>query len=99
MTSQVLSEQELRKLCKLARLNPELEDLQGLQQHFSKMLAYMEELRSVDLGDLDVLGQAAAGAGHLRPDEPGQSLPSDQTFANTKNEEFGHFAIPKVIGG
>jgi aspartyl-tRNA(Asn)/glutamyl-tRNA(Gln) amidotransferase subunit C len=99
MTAQVLTEQELRKLCKLARLNPELEDLQGLQQHFSKMLAYMEELRSVDLGDLDVLGAAAEGAGHLRPDVPVESLESTQTFANTQNEEFGHFTIPKVIGG
>jgi aspartyl-tRNA(Asn)/glutamyl-tRNA(Gln) amidotransferase subunit C len=94
-----ISEQELRKLCKLARLNPEKEDLAGLAQHFDKMLGHMEALRALDLADVEPLANLDADAGHLRPDVPGESLGRAEVFANTPHEEYGHFSIPKVIGG
>lgn len=94
-----ISHEELRKLCKLARLNPELENLDGLAQHFEKMLSYMDELRSLDLAEVEPLIRLDEIEGHLRVDVAAQSLAHEQTFANAPQEEFNHFAIPKVIGG
>lgn len=94
-----ITHEELRKLCKLARLNPELENLDGLVHHFEKMLSHMDELRSLDLSDVEPLIRLDEIEGHLRQDIASESLKYEQTFANAPVEEFNHFAIPKVIGG
>lgn len=93
-----ISEAELRKLCKLARLNPEKENLGELAHHFEKMLSHMDELRALDLENVEPLIRLDEIEGHLRPDQVASSLDYEQTFANAPQEEFNHFAIPKVIG-
>ena len=93
-----LTTDELRKLCKLARLNPELEDLNALSGHFDRMLGHMDALRALDLSDVEPLIRLDEIEGHLRPDVVHPSLSREEAFRNAPTEEFNHFAIPKVIG-
>ena len=44
----MLTKEELNKLCKLARLDAEQENLEELSVHFEKMIGHMDALGQMD---------------------------------------------------
>lgn len=94
----MISDEDVQKLCKLARLNPEKEDLEMFKKHLSGMLDHMEELRNLDLAEVEPLTRLDESPSILRKDEVKESLPYEKAFHNTQNRDLDHFTIPKVIG-
>ncbi len=94
----MITDQDVLKLCKLSRLNPAMEDVEGLKNHLGNMLSHMEELRQLDLTDVEPLTRLDDSPSILREDQIKESLDKDLTFKNTKYRDLDHFQIPKVIG-
>ena len=94
----MVSDQDVQKLCKLSRLNAEKEDIQGLKKHLEGMISHMEELRELDLSDVEPLTRLDDSPSVLREDVVKESLSKEDAFKNTKFRDLDHFQIPKVIG-
>ncbi len=94
----MITDENVRKLCKLSRLNPEKENLEMFKGHLTGILEHMEELRQLDLTDVEPLTRLDDSPSVLREDVVNESLSLEEAFKNTKNRDLDHFAIPKVIG-
>jgi len=95
----MLSDAEMNKLAKLARLSLDEKDRQEFGSQLEKLLSYMENLQKLDLEDVEPMTGFSAGDVPLRKDEAGESLDRESAFANAPQEDQDHFAIPKVMGG
>ena len=94
----MLTTEEIIKLAKLSRLEVKESEIEGLQQHFSKMLAHMDNLKECNVKGLDPLTTVDEDSGFVREDNQGESFPKEKTFLNAPSVDQDHFAIPKVIG-
>ncbi len=80
-------------------MSPEEADIPGLAKHLDGMLAHMEELRSLDLSEVEPMTGVEDGVMVLREDIPQSGLSAEDAFKNAPAEESDYFVIPKVIGG
>lgn len=94
----MLKPEEIQKLAKLSRLEVKEEEIAGLQQHFEKMLAHMQDLKECNVDGVDPMTTVDEASGFEREDIEGQSYTKDKTFKNAPAVDQNHFAIPKVIG-
>lgn len=94
----MLTKEELNKLCKLARLDAEQENLEELSVHFEKMIGHMDALGQMDLSKIELVEDSASVASGMREDVVTESIGLDKAFLNTDSEDQRHFTIPKVIG-
>lgn len=94
----MLTKEELNKLCKLARLDADQENLEELSVHFEKMIGHMDALGQMDLSKIELVEGTASTASGMREDVVKESLGLDKAFLNTDSEDQRHFTIPKVIG-
>lgn len=94
----MISDQDVKKLCKLSRLNAEKENIPALKKHIEGMLEHMEELRNLDLADVEPLTRLDDSPSRLREDVVKESIDKELAFKNTKHRDLDHFQIPKVIG-
>jgi len=86
---------DIEKLAKLSRLT--LSDAEAVQakERLQALLKLMENLKGLDLKDIEPM--VADAASSLRNDVPTQGFSYEQAFMNAPQEENYHFAIPKVM--
>jgi aspartyl-tRNA(Asn)/glutamyl-tRNA(Gln) amidotransferase subunit C len=94
----MLTKEELNKLCKLARLDAEQENLEELSVHFEKMIGHMDALGQMDLSQIELAEDTTSVSSAMREDVVTESMTLDKAFMNTESEDQRHFTIPKVIG-
>lgn len=95
----MIAEEDVLKLAKLSRLCVEGEDIPKMAKHLAGMLAHMEELRALDLSNVEPMTSVEDGAMELREDIPQEGLSHEEAFKNAPSVDASHFVIPKVIGG
>ena len=94
----MISSEEFQKIAKLARLKISPEEEEAYRKEFSKMIDYMDELKELDLSEVEPMTKVDDNPGFLRKDEVQESLDSEKAFKNAPSVGEGHFTIPKVIG-
>ncbi len=90
--------EEMKKLAKLSRLELSDAELELHRAQFGPILGHIDQLRALDLSNVEPLTGVESLAGVLREDVVHPGLDREQAFRNAPSSEAGHFTIPKVIG-
>jgi len=94
----MLENKDILKLAKLSRLELSEAEVESMKGHLQNMLSHLDELRSLDLTNVEPMTSVDEPLTLLRPDVVGECLSSELTFFNAPRVENEHFVIPKVIG-
>lgn len=94
---QVDREQVLR-MAKLSRLDLTEAEVGKMAGALSQLVTYMDQLKGLDLKDVEPMLAVDTSARALRPDEIVPSLTKEEAFRNAPQVNLDHFSIPKVIG-
>ena len=86
---------DIDKLAKLSRLTLSEKEAAQAGERLQELLKLMENLKGLDLKNVEPMVADAASA--LREDIPSQGFSHEQAFMNAPQEENHYFAIPKVI--
>ena len=92
---------EVQKIADLAKLHFSEAELDAFTAQFQRILDYIEQLRQVDVADVEPTSHVSLTADFekhvLREDEVKSSLPADQSLSNAPDPGSGHFRVPKVL--
>jgi aspartyl-tRNA(Asn)/glutamyl-tRNA(Gln) amidotransferase subunit C len=86
---------DISKLATLSRLTLSEAEAAQAAGRLQDLLKLMENLKELDLKDIEPM--VADAAADLREDVPVQGFSYEQAFINAPSEENHFFAIPKVI--
>ena len=95
--SSKLTEQEVRHVAKLARLNCTDEEVTLFTEQLGAILEYIDQLDELDTTNIEPLAHCLPVHNVLRDDIPQPSLTNDQALANAPQRDGEFFAIPKVL--
>ena len=92
-----ITEQEVEKVAKLARL--ELTDVEkaAFTQQLSQILTHVEKLKQYDTTGVEPTATVLAQSNVFRVDEVRQSLPVAQALANAPESAENFFVVPKIL--
>ncbi len=92
---------EVLKIAGLARLYFGEDELDAFTAQFQRILDYVEQLKQVDVTDIEPTSHVSLTAGFdsgaLRTDMVKPSLPVEESLANAPDANSGHFRVPKVL--
>ncbi|HSW39431.1 MAG TPA: Asp-tRNA(Asn)/Glu-tRNA(Gln) amidotransferase subunit GatC [Acidobacteriota bacterium] len=96
-----ISREEAAKIAALARLHFSEEDLDAFTPQFQRILDYVEQLKEVDVEDIDPTSHVSLSSDFekyiFRKDEVKPSLTAEESLAGAPDQKDGHFRVPKVI--
>ena len=95
--SSKLTEQEVRHVAKLARLNCTDQEVTLFTEQLGAILEYIDQLDELDTTNIEPLAHCLPVHNVLREDVPQPSLTNDQALANAPQRDGEFFAIPKVL--
>lgn len=84
-------------VAKLARLQLSAEETQLFQVQLGQILKYVDELREVDVGDVDSAGQPGASVDVFREDEARDWFTAEEALRNAPRKTNGLFVVTKVL--
>lgn len=95
-----ITEQEVRRVAELARLELAEAELKRMTHDLDEILVHMDKLRELDTADVEPMAQVlfpGAENSTLRADEPRKPLQHEDAMANAPMAGSGHFKVPRVI--
>lgn len=92
------SEQDIRKVALLARLELTPEETRLMATQLSRVLEYMELLGGVDTEGVEPLAHAVEVTNVLREDRVVPSLPRESALANAPHRDEECYRVPAVLG-
>lgn len=92
-----ISEDEVRYVARLARLQLEDEQIHDMSESLSKILRYMEKLNEVDTTGVSPTSHVGSLETAFREDEARASLPQDEALANAPDRVGAFYRVPKII--
>ncbi len=93
-----IDEAEVRHLERLAALRLGDDERRRLTAHLARIVAYVEQLRALDLPGGEPPAPPEEPAAPRRPDLPRDSLPRADALAAAPASEEGLFVVPPVFG-
>ena len=96
--SDKLTEQEVRQVAKLARLNCSDEEIAMFTKQLGTILEYVGQLEQLDTEGVEPLAHCLPIHNVFREDEVKDSLSNDAALANAPHRDGEFFAVPKVLG-
>lgn len=87
----------VKKIAFLSRLKIEDDSVEATKEEFNKILAWVDQLKEVDTGNVEQLISVNENSIQLREDEVTQGQCSKDILANAPMKEYGYFAVPKVV--
>ena len=94
-----LDEKEVQWVANLAKL--ELTNAESVQyaDQLSAILGYVAELQSVDISQVEAVGQITGLTNQLAEDEIKESaIPQEQLLANAPAQENGYIKVKSIFG-
>ncbi|MEK7858927.1 MAG: Asp-tRNA(Asn)/Glu-tRNA(Gln) amidotransferase subunit GatC [Elusimicrobiota bacterium] len=92
-----ISEEDVRKIAKLARLRLEPEEVTLYQGQLGKILDSMAELAELDTSKVEPTISVLGVTNVLREDVPGPFAAVEKLLDNAPRREGSFFKVPKVI--
>ena len=92
-----VSNDDVRYIADLARLQFNEEETQKMAGEMSKILDYMETLEEVDTEDVKPLKHVIDLEYRLRKDEAGEPLDHEEALKNAPDADTDYFSVPRVI--
>lgn len=92
-----LSEDEVRHVARLARLQLTEEEVAALAPQLSAILGYAEQVGEVAADEVQPTTHPFALADVTRPDDPAPSLPRQDVLAGAPAVEQDRFAVPRIV--
>lgn len=93
-----LSDDQVRHVARLARIDLSPEEIGSLGKELSDILAYAEQVGKVAADDVVPTSHPYPLANVHRPDAPRPSLPREAALANAPEEEDDRFRVPRIVG-
>ena len=93
-----LSESEVRKVARLARLELQPEQVDLYSEQLSSILEHIENLGSLDVEAVEPMAHPLPVSNRLAEDEPVEPLPVEAVLRNAPRREGDYIAVPKVLG-
>ncbi len=87
----------VKHVAKLANLPLSDDEEIKFEKQLSEILAYIEQLNSVDTKNVDITSQITGLENVTREDKTSPSLSQDEALSNTKNKYNGLFKVKKVL--
>jgi aspartyl-tRNA(Asn)/glutamyl-tRNA(Gln) amidotransferase subunit C len=92
-----ITEQEVRKVALLARLEVDEKEISSLKQHFDSILEHFNMLNELDLDDIDPFVMQDAQA-LLRDDKVETWQNREDALAEAPHREGDFFRVPRIVG-
>jgi aspartyl-tRNA(Asn)/glutamyl-tRNA(Gln) amidotransferase subunit C len=92
-----ITRSEVEQVARLARLALKDEELDTLTGQMANILAYVEQLNSLDTSGILPTAHAVPLENAFRPDRVQPSLGTERALANAPAAADGCFQVPKVI--
>jgi len=87
----------VRRIAHLARITVKDEDVPHLQGELNAILAFVEELNSVDVSDVEPMTSVVPMKMKMRRDEVTDHAGAQAVVANAPLHEDSFFTVPKVV--
>jgi aspartyl-tRNA(Asn)/glutamyl-tRNA(Gln) amidotransferase subunit C len=87
----------VRRIAHLARIKVTDEEVPHLAQELNAILAFVEELASVDVSGVEPMTSVTPMQMRLRPDVVTEGGQADSVLANAPSTEDHFFVVPKVV--
>ena len=94
---QLLTEADVRKVAKLARLELEPDEVRQMTVELSAIVGYVQNLSELDTTNVPPTSQVLVERLALREDEPRPSLPHDEALAEAPRTAHDGFAVPGFV--
>ncbi len=92
-----ISEDEVRYVAKLARLDLDDKRIHAMSETLSEILTYMDKLNELDTTDVPPTSHVGKTETVFRQDKVGESLPLDEALQNAPDRVGAFFRVPKII--
>lgn len=93
----ILSNEEVRHIAQLARLQLNPEEVGPIARQMNDILNYMEKLNQLDTHAVEPTSHALRLVNAFREDQVQSSLPLKETLAIAPEQDRSAFVVPKVI--
>ena len=87
----------IEKLAKLSKLNFSQEAKNKMQQDLNKILAFVDELNTLNTDDIEPLVYVNEEVNKLRQDNVGEHLPKEKALKNAPDKNSDYFKVPTVL--
>lgn len=90
---------DVRYVADLVRLRLTDEEITEMQPQLERLLAYIGQLKEVNVEGVEPSAHAFAVYNVFRPDVSHEGLPREQALAGAPHSGNGLFLVPKVVEG
>jgi aspartyl-tRNA(Asn)/glutamyl-tRNA(Gln) amidotransferase subunit C len=94
-----LSDQELKEIAYLARINIKEDSFSSLKKELEQILALFEELNEADTSEVTAMSHPLDLSQPTRKDEVTEEDQREELLKNAPSVQSGLFLVPKVIEG
>ena len=94
-----LSDQELKEIAYLARINVSEDSLSSLKKELEDILDLFEELNEADTSEVQAMSHPLDLSQPIRKDEVTEENQIEELLKNAPSVKSGLFLVPKVIEG
>jgi aspartyl-tRNA(Asn)/glutamyl-tRNA(Gln) amidotransferase subunit C len=94
-----LSDQELKEIAYLARINVSEDSLSSLKKELEDILGLFEELNEADTSEVQAMSHPLDLSQPIRKDEVTEENQREELLKNAPSVKSGLFLVPKVIEG
>lgn len=92
-----ISGEEVLRIARLAHLSLSDAEVQRMARDLGQILAYVEELREVDVTGVPATAHGDEAGIVPRPDEPAESLPRELALREAPSVDEGGFRVPGYV--
>jgi aspartyl-tRNA(Asn)/glutamyl-tRNA(Gln) amidotransferase subunit C len=94
---QPFSQDEVRKVAKLARLKLTEDELEMFTAQLGQILGYVHILDQLDTSEVEPMAHAVDVPNVFREDVPQESLPREAALANAPKSDGQSFLVPPIL--
>ena len=87
----------IEKLAKLSQLDFSQEAKSKMEQDLNKILAFVDELNTLNTDDIEPLVYINEEVNKLREDKVGKHLPKEKALKNAPEKDSDYFKVPTVL--
>ena len=95
---EILDEQTVRHVARLARLKLSDDDLADVREQLSRILAYVDLLNELNTDDVEPTAHPLEITNVFREDSVGKSWTADAALSQAPQRQNGFFQVPRVLG-